>query len=896
MNVVQSPPFKMPSLRIAAAAWLAIGLIESALGQEFRPNQYIVEYASNSNGIQARNSLASRSDIRVRKTYNSAVFSGASIETESLDLDGLIALPEVANVWRNGIHKLEPLQVEAKAAPFKPLDYIVHNTTGVSKLHDAGILGEGAVVGVVDTGAWYEHPALGGCIGPDCKVLGGHDLVGDAPWHPGLQKAPDSDPRDNQGHGTHVAGIVAGENDYWSGVAPKAKLRVYKVFSAQGSDESDDETVIDAFLMAADDGCDIITCSIGNFNGWPQNAWAVVADRLVADGVFISVSAGNEGDAGPFFGSTGSSGKDVVAVASIAADKLPAKSWQAIYSPKTGPSTTVTEPYLPATDNFPTTVNGWEIRPLNLDTTVVDDACKPYPAGTPRLDDVIPLVRRGTCTFVVKLQNLAAIGAKYALFYNNAGTITTPGSIPGVLAAMLTAETGAKIIETIKAGGNVTANFSADSEIPSFVDWPAAGKASDFTSWGALNDLTVKPDVGAPGGQIYSTYLDNGYAVLSGTSMACPYVAGVAALWVSKNGGRKAHSKDWARALGRRIISSGQPLPWYIAGTVDNTFTAPVEQVGSGLIDGWKVLNYDTQLDFKTIGLNDTRHFSRYHDVILTNNGKEDVDYSFSHAPAAGIETYTCPEDDCRVKTWDELEAIKLEVDVTLPKAFRLKPGQSKKVSLNFANPDNKGWNAAALPAYSGSIRIKGSNGEELSVPYFGLAADLKSVVSPIYRAGYPTAVSTPANTTIDKDATFTFDYSDAELDFPRIVTRLKWGSAQIRWDIFESDWTERKWSWPLTPGKNGYVGTVHGLDKSTGSVDYPNVTVTFPVVWVNRNADTSENQLYHEYWWPEGKLGDGSQIKPGNYTMRFAALNPFGVPENADNWSVFKTPKITVA
>jgi hypothetical protein len=63
----------------------------------------------------------------------------------------------------------------------------------------------------------------------------------------------------------------------------------------------------------------------------------------------------------------------------------------------------------------------------------------------------------------------------------------------------------------------------------------------------------------------------------------------------------------------------------------------------------------------------------------------------------------------------------------------------------------------------------------------------------------------------------------------------------------------------------------------------------------VNRNADTSENQLNHEYWWPEGKLGDGSMISPGNYTMRFAALNPFGVPEQGDNWSVFKTPKITV-
>ncbi len=261
--------------------------------------EYIVEYAPSSNSLKARDSLASKGDIRVRKTYDSAAFSGASIETETFDLDGLIALPEVANVWPNSIYKLEPVQALGSSVQaarlFRPQHHRRQQTARcwhprrgcrgwncrhrclvrtpsceLSRLLHLAIPGDSTLIRALQ---------LGGCIGPDCKVLGGYDLVGDAPWHPGLQKAPDSDPRDNQGHGTHVSGIVAGENDYWSGVAPKAKLRVYKVFSAQESEESDDETVIDAFLMAAADGCDIITCSIGNFNGWPQNAWAVVADR-----------------------------------------------------------------------------------------------------------------------------------------------------------------------------------------------------------------------------------------------------------------------------------------------------------------------------------------------------------------------------------------------------------------------------------------------------------------------------------------------------------------------------------------------------------------------------------------------------------------------------------------
>ena len=150
--------FKMSAMRIAVVACLTIGLVDSAIGQNFRPNQYIVEYASNGNSLKTRDSLAGKGDIRVRKTFSSDIFSGASIETETFDLDGLNALPEVANVWRNSIYKLEPLQ--AQVASFKPLDDFVHNTTGVSKLHAAGVLGEGAVVGVVDTGAWYEHPAV----------------------------------------------------------------------------------------------------------------------------------------------------------------------------------------------------------------------------------------------------------------------------------------------------------------------------------------------------------------------------------------------------------------------------------------------------------------------------------------------------------------------------------------------------------------------------------------------------------------------------------------------------------------------------------------------------------------------------------------------------------------
>ncbi|EXF86199.1 subtilase [Colletotrichum fioriniae PJ7] len=862
----------------------------------FIAKSFIIEYAPGSSARVRRQNVASTDGITVVKEFASNVFSGASIETDTFTLDTLQELPDVVNVWVNEQIKLAPTEPKA-AAPEDAPTYSTHNATGVAKLHAQGIFGKGVKVGVVDTGIWYKHPALGGGFGPGFKVADGYDFVGDGSYPASGPKAPDEDPLDTRGHGTHVAGIVAGKTDSWVGVAPEATLHAYKVFSNAAS--TDTATLIESFLAAYDDGVDIITASIGGSNGWSNNAWAEVASRLVDEGIVVTISAGNSGASGPFYGSSGSSGKNVIAVASVETEVFPAIPFEATY----GGSETVRVGYLPAGTYFPNTIVDWPIVALNTDTSATADGCTPYPAGSPDLTGKIPLVRRGTCTFQVKQENLAALGAKYILIYNNASPMTTPStSNTDSQIAMITADSGAAFINAIKANTTVTADFSVNPEIPIALDYPAGNRPNIFTSWGLLYDNQLKPDIAAPGGNIFSTYLDGTYSILSGTSMACPYVAGVAALYISEKGGRSVQGKGFARALSRRIISSGYALPWSDGTATDYGYSAPPAQVGNGQIDAWKILNYDTQLEFEKIQLNDTRYFSRYHDVTVTNNGKSDVTYKFSVQPGAGVDalawvpaTSSLPGTK-RVKTFAQLAPKTYTPDISLPRDFTLKAGETKTVSVNFNNPDNLGWNATGLPLYGGKVVIQGSNGEQVSVPYAGVGADLRNTLGGVHEAGWPQSVSTVNDIPISQKASYSFDLSIEAQDFPRIFQKLLWGTRQTRWDIYEAGWTERQWVYPPVEGQNGYIGSAaswvgSGEIQTFDPAQYdPNDTFTYPITDIYRNAGAT----YHEHWW-FGKLGNGTQIAPGNYTLRFAALRPFGNPTHADNWDVYKTPQIQI-
>nr|WP_306672428.1 S8 family serine peptidase [Geothrix fuzhouensis] len=202
-------------------------------------------------------------------------FNGLATTVSSETLKKLRQQPDVARVFRDGV-------VKATLADSVPL-------IGAPQMWaDYGADGQGIRVAVIDTGIDYTHPDLGGGFGPGFKVIGGYDFING-----------DGDPMDDNGHGTHVAGIVAASGII-KGVAPGAKLLAYKVLGASGSGSQ--STIIEGIDRAVDpdqdpgtdDGAQVINLSLGG-TGDPDDAVSQVVDIAVNAGVVCVVAAGNSG-------------------------------------------------------------------------------------------------------------------------------------------------------------------------------------------------------------------------------------------------------------------------------------------------------------------------------------------------------------------------------------------------------------------------------------------------------------------------------------------------------------------------------------------------------------------------------------------------------------------------
>ncbi len=149
-----------------------------------------------------------------------------------------------------------------------------------------------------------------------CKVIGGYDFVNN-----------DNDPMDDNGHGTHCAGISAGDGAL-KGVAPGAKLYAYKILNSNGLGSGDQ--IISAIEMAVDpnqdgdfsDHVDVISMSLGGL-GNPDDPMSKAVDNAVEAGVIAAIAAGNNGPNERTINSPGTSRKAITVGAVDKNDNIP---------------------------------------------------------------------------------------------------------------------------------------------------------------------------------------------------------------------------------------------------------------------------------------------------------------------------------------------------------------------------------------------------------------------------------------------------------------------------------------------------------------------------------------------------------------------------------------------
>ena len=513
---------------------------------------------------------ATRAGIRYTESHHFRdLFNGLTVRAAATDVNKLRALPGVVSVYPDV--KVNVSQQEDPSGNVTDLITALKQTGADVAQSELGLTGRGVRVAVIDTGVDYDHPDLGGCFGPGCRVAKGYDLVGDAfnanDVVPIIR--PDPDPDDCNGHGTHVAGIV-GANGGIKGVAPGVTFFAYRVFGCAGTTTS--EILIDAMERARRDHADVVNMSIGAALQWPQYPTAKAADRLVRHGVVVVASAGNDAILGLYGSSAPSVGKNVIAVASF--DNTHANLLSFTISAddtRIGYIDAAAAAVTPRSGSFPMARTGT--------TASTADACSPLVAGS--LTGKVVLIRRGTCGFYQKAFNAQTAGAAGVVLYNNVAgfispTVAPPAGAPPITIPVVAVTAGrGSLMNGRLAAGPVTMTWTNAVTIEPN---PMVNLISIFSSFGLAPDLSFKPDIGAPGGTVRSTLPleQGGYGNLSGTSMSSPHVAGAVALLL------EARPRTSPEEVQQRLQNSARPHLW--SGNPGLGFLDNVHRQGAGML------------------------------------------------------------------------------------------------------------------------------------------------------------------------------------------------------------------------------------------------------------------------------------------------------------------------
>jgi minor extracellular serine protease Vpr len=667
IRVAKLPPGldTTPVKVVVLLAGQPVALVEEAAGRKLSRSEKNAVKSQRKNEQGAITSQIVAAGGTILQTFQSAL-NGIEVQIASNKVNALRSIPGVVDV--KGVNRYERDNLIGIPRVQAPAVW-----SGIP-----GFRGEGIKIAVIDTGIDYTHanfhgpgtvvayqaakatdtlPANPALFGPSApRVKGGTDLVGDDydadPNNSTYQPVPHPDPNPldcelDVGHGSHTAGTAAGSgvlstgasffgpydastyaNSFriGPGVAPLADIYSVRVFGCFGSTD----VVVDAIDWAVDNDMDVISMSLGADYGTSDSADAVASDNAAKAGLVVVAASGNSNDLRYVTSSPASSSRAI----SVGATTTPAFITFGNFA-------------LPAAGGDGARVvsainaNGATYSsPLNGNLVVVHDATQPggvslgcsaaafTAAGAA---GKIAVVQRGVCARVAKAIFGQQAGAIAVVMINTAASLPPyEGTIfqnpdDGVFYDVLIpffgvvgpvadlSSDGAKLVLRNGLAISITAGP------------PQMSGMASFSSGGPRNgDSILKPDISAPGSPIISTLVGSGnlQESLSGTSMATPHIAGIAALV------QQAHPKWKPKDIKAAIINSGDPS--VIAGYLTHT-------AGSGFVNAASAAHTqvtalaDNQLTAINFGLVEFKNdFTQSQQVSLNNDGNADATFNVS--------------------------------------------------------------------------------------------------------------------------------------------------------------------------------------------------------------------------------------------------------------------------